>query len=140
MTNKTTSPEKLFRVGDIVYCLIHGKGTVIRDDDGDGFPIIVRFDNPDIEEAGYTECGRYDNCGHRVLYFSEPEIKASTTRPFVPTMIGKTVLVRKNISGLCGTFQAFQVTGETQSMLYCDYVGYSKTLYDFYLLGERVEF
>ena len=84
-----------FRVGDIVWCLISGKGEVssITNNLQDcTYPVEVRFENGD--GGGYTLDGKLYAAGNRTLFFSEPKIEASVTRPFVPTLVGKTVMVQ----------------------------------------------
>lgn len=83
-----------FRVGDIVWCLISGKGEVssITNNLQDcTYPVGVRFENGDGN--WYTLDGKLDEAGNRTLFFSEPKIEASVTRPFVPTLVGKKVVV-----------------------------------------------
>lgn len=84
-----------FRVGDIVWCLIYGKGKVsslMGSPEGYTYPVEVCFENGDGN--WYTLDGKLDEAGNRTLFFSEPKIEASVTRTFVPTLVGKTVMVQ----------------------------------------------
>ena len=84
-----------FRVGDIVWCLIYGKGevsSIMNNLQDCTYPIEVCFENEDGN--WYTLDGKLDEAGNRTLFFSEPKIEASVTRPFVPTLVGKTVMVQ----------------------------------------------
>ena len=83
-----------FRVGDIVWCLIYGKGKVsslMGSPECYTYPVGVCFENGDGN--WYTLDGKLDEAGNRTLFFSEPKIEASVTRPFVPTLVGKRVVV-----------------------------------------------
>ena len=84
-----------FRVCDIVWCLIYGKGKVsslMGSPEDYAYPVGVCFENGDGN--WYTLDGKLDEAGNRTLFFSEPKIEASVTRPFVPTLVGKTVMVQ----------------------------------------------
>lgn len=88
-TSNQGKPDE-FRVGDIVWCLIHGKGEVsslMGSPEGYTYPVGVRFENGDGN--CYTLDGKLDEVGNRTLFFSEPKIEASVTRPFVPTLVGE---------------------------------------------------
>lgn len=83
-----------FKVGDDVWCIIHGKGKVVCVDGKENYtyPVLVQFGNND--EEWYTCAGQLEEFCARTLYFSEPKIEASVKRPFVPTLVGKTVFVK----------------------------------------------
>ena len=86
-----------FRVGDVVWCLLNGEGQVIstENDRWSDFNIEVQFKQLEKGETWfYTEDGKLNERQNRTLFFSEPKIKASVTRPFVPTLVGKRVVVR----------------------------------------------
>ena len=84
-----------FRVGDVVWCLHYGKGVVSNTES------FIEVDYGWTAEL-YTPEGVHvatqetmpDGYSLRTLFFSEPKIKASVTRPFVPTLVGKKVLVQ----------------------------------------------
>lgn len=94
-TSNRVKPDK-FRVGDTVWCVVNGKGVVVETypnhDYEDTYPIGVSFD--DSQPLWYTADGKYSYEGNRTLFFSEPKIEASVTRPFVPTLVGKRVVVK----------------------------------------------
>ena len=83
-----------FRVGDVVWCLHYGKGVVSNTES------FIEVDYGWTAEL-YTPEGVHvatqetmpDGYSLRTLFFSEPKIEASVTRPFVPTLAGKRVVV-----------------------------------------------
>ncbi len=85
-----------FRVGDVVWCLLNGEGQVIstENDRWSDFNIEVQFKQLEKGETWfYTEDGKLNERQNRTLFFSEPKIEASVTRPFAPTLVGKRVVV-----------------------------------------------
>ena len=85
-----------FRVGDVVWCLLNGEGQVISTEKNQWryFNIEVQFKRLDKDETWfYTEDGKINEGQNRALFFSEPKVEASVTRPFVPTLVGKRVVV-----------------------------------------------
>ena len=84
-----------FRVGDVVWCLHYGKGVVSNTES------FIEVDYGWTAEL-YTPEGVHvatqeimpDGYSLRTLFFSEPKIEASVTRPFVPTLVGKRVVVQ----------------------------------------------
>jgi hypothetical protein len=83
-----------FKVGDKVWCLMLGAGEVIDIGPRAGnYPVKVKFGDSWVET--YTADGKINAAWKsRSLFFSEPKIEASVKRPFVPTLVGKTVWVR----------------------------------------------
>ena len=75
-----------FRVGDVVWDTACGKGKVVFLDD-DAQPVKVVYDSGYYN--WYTQDGKIHEESNRTLFFSEPKIEASVTRPFVPTLVGK---------------------------------------------------
>ena len=92
MADKEQTPDE-FKVGDVVWDVIYGKGKVTACDHlGDAtYPFEVVFDNG--YEFWYTEDGKFGKDVPRTLFFSEPKIEASVKRLFTPTLEGKTVVV-----------------------------------------------
>lgn len=86
-----------FRVGDVVYCVLYGKGavTVIKHLDDTVYPICVEIEDTG-EECWYTEDGKPYHGANRTLFFSEPKVEASVIRPFAPTLVGKRVVVEEH--------------------------------------------
>lgn len=85
-----------FIAGDEVWCIFYGKGEVkkvMEDAASYTFPVHVLFGTE--AEVWYTEDGKIYEEGPRTLFFSEPKIEASVTRPFVPALVGKRVVVRQ---------------------------------------------
>lgn len=94
MTTETKADE--FKVGDTVYCVLWGKGKVTYVeyvDENAHYPVEVNFER--IVPMWYTLDGKYSDDYPRTLFFSEPKIEASVTRPFVPTLVGKRVVVQE---------------------------------------------
>lgn len=92
-TSNQVKPDE-FRLGDTVWCLIYGKGevySIMNNLQDCTYPMEVIFENGDGN--WYTLDGKLDEAGNRTLFFSEPKIEASVTRPFVPTLVGKKVVV-----------------------------------------------
>lgn len=84
--------QHAFQAGDTVWCVIYGEGKVTAVDAyGEYYPVNVRF--PGDNNQCYTRDGKFHIESNRCLYFSEPKVEASVTRPFVSKLIGKKVLV-----------------------------------------------
>lgn len=65
-----------FKIGDVVYCIIHGKGVVESTTDKNGdYPILVMFDEG-IRKT-YTRNGEYCGWFNRTLFFEEIPIPDS---------------------------------------------------------------
>lgn len=129
-----------FKVGQKVWCLFRGEGTIITTRWRDSYPIRVKF--ADETFCTYTIDGRlYKAHLTRCLYFSKPVVTGDTEPPFVPAFeIGeKLVLIHKKEPAVMG---ARLITVKEESK---DYVSgghtlfFPKAAYDFYRLGEKVE-
>ena len=81
-----------FRVGDVVWDVMFGKGSVYKISEMAYYSIKVEFENG--FGRSFTPDGKIHEESNRTLFFSEPKIEASVTRPFVPTLVGKRVVVR----------------------------------------------
>lgn len=92
-TSNQVKPDE-FRVGDTVWCLLFGKGEVTSIYTDVSNPVGVIFSDDLCN--WYSLDGKADVDGNRTLFFSEPKIEASVTRPFVPTLIGKRVVVKES--------------------------------------------
>lgn len=103
MQNNTEVKPDEFQVGDVVWCILQGKGKVthIESSSQTTYPVEVCFENG--ESIRYTQDGQYSEEFNRTLFFSEPKVEASVTRPFVSTLVGKNVVVetihRRQIAG-----------------------------------------
>ena len=91
--DKQMNKESLFKVGDVVWCMLHGKGNILSISPGNYFPVQVKFDS---NTEWYTMDGKYAEDYPRTLFFSEPKIEALTERPFVPTLVGKRIAVKEH--------------------------------------------
>ncbi len=120
-----------FRVGDVVWCLLNGEGQVIstENDRWSDFNIEVQFKQLEKGETWfYTEDGKLNERQNRTLFFSEPKIEASVTRPFVPTLVGKRVVVRQK-----GCHNVvLNITFETQDVFGDDEGIFDKSLVEVY--------
>ena len=106
-----------FRVGDVVWCLRYGKGevsSIMGNPEDYTYPVEVCFENGD--GSWYTLDGKLDEMSNRTLFFSEPKIEASVTRPFVPTLVGKRVVVR--YFDETWTLHPVVVTAETEEKIF----------------------
>lgn len=94
-TNDSSNQVKQdeFRVGDRVWCVLWGEGVVsdIYDSYCRDYTVEVTFNGGD--SVLYTSNGQYTTEANRTLFFSEPKIEASVTRPFIPKLVGKRVVV-----------------------------------------------
>ena len=102
--------QDAFRVGDVVWDVVLGKGSVYKISEMAYYSIKVEFENG--FEKSFTPDGRIHVESNRTLFFSEPKVEASVTRPFVPTLVGKRVVVLEHA---CYP-QVFVVTWEDESM------------------------
>ena len=89
-SNKVKPDE--FRVGDVVWDVVFGKGSVYKISEMVYYSIKVKFENG--FEKSFTPDGKFHEEFNRTLFFSEPKVEASVTRPFVPTLVGKRVVVQ----------------------------------------------
>ena len=92
---KNEVKQDAFRVGDVVWCLAYGKDVITKILElpyDCTFPVEVDFES--VGNIRYMLDGKMDEGAQRTLFFSEPKIEASVTRPFVPTLVGKRVVVR----------------------------------------------
>jgi hypothetical protein len=88
--------ESIFKVGQTVYCLVFGRGKVVRIDENcsHSYPVAVNFEMPGIDSHDfYTFDGKLRKAGRRTLYFSEPEIIADELPKFKQKLIGKKVVL-----------------------------------------------
>lgn len=89
--------ETVFKVGDGVFCILHGWGTVKRISKEGSFPILVSFINNEgyPETASFTLDGRYFENSKPTLSFTEYTIHGfSQERPINLPEVGELCLVR----------------------------------------------
>lgn len=110
----------MFKVGQKVWCVALGDGTVSSImGEGSTYPVNVKFSVG--REEYYTEDGKLSLYGNRTLYFSPPVISAATEPPFVPTLVGKKVLLR---SDKVDFMEIVTVFNETVDKIYTDSFGH----------------
>ena len=115
----------MFKVGQEVWCLLYGKGKVVKVDNTDAYPITVEFDNVGCQ--CYTYDGKYHVYCTRTLFFSEPKIEA---QEFPSKYAGKTVF----LVGPCGSHGPFKITKEDAEYLYTQGVRFYKEDYRIYIV------
>lgn len=131
-----------WQVGQEVFCLLRGKGVVVRAGDDDGAPYVVgvdfgyTFDN-------YTIDGKiYDDHKGRVLFFSEPKIIAETMPPkktFVPTLKFDDKVIVINEYGRVACYGYVEKESEYSVSMRSGEI-FQKDYFSFHELGEQVKF
>ena len=88
----------MWKVGQEVWCVLRGKGKVIRvDEDG----VLVQFGTI-YNQIRYDLQGRIGSNFNRSLFFSEPKVEGATKPPFEPTLKkGDRVIIRSKLAGTC---------------------------------------
>ena len=105
----------MFKVGQEVWCILNGKGKVTSIEPSCVYEIGVIF--PTGEKHYYTPEGFFDVQNvRRSLYFSEPPVQGAEKPPFLPTLVGKKVLVEDRVGGL----HFWEVTCETEDKIYVE--------------------
>lgn len=111
----TNTKQDDFQVGDVVWDVIYGRGEVTDVDQTDTiYPTEVQFTHG---PKWYTIDGRNIETYPRTLFFSEPKIEAAVIRPFVPTLVGKRVVLRY-FDGTCSS--SLKITDENKDMIWYD--------------------
>lgn len=112
----TKKEKNMFKVGQKVWCVALGEGTVSSImDEGSNYPVNVKF-SAGMEEF-YTGDGKLFLSGNRTLFFSPPIISAETEPPFVSTLVGKKVLLESNKVDF---MEIVTVLDETADKIYTD--------------------
>lgn len=125
-----------FKVGDTVWCAARGKGVVEFLLEDTQYPIGVKFDNG--KKDFYTTEGKLYIDGSRCLFFSEPKVDALTTRPFTPTLKGKTcVLIPKSAAF---DIEVVDIREETEDKIWVDAnrFFYKRVIHQLYEVGAKV--
>ena len=115
-----------FRVGDVVWDVMFGKGSVYKISEMAYYSIKVEFENG--FGRSFTPDGKIHEESNRTLFFSEPKVEASVTRPFTPMLVGKRVVVRQK--GCCNV--VLTITFETQDVFGGDEGIFDKSLVEVY--------
>ena len=119
-----------FKVGQTVWCLLYGKGKVVKVDNTDAYPITVEFDNVNCQ--CYTYDGKYHVYYARTLFFSEPKIEA---QEFPSKYAGKTVF----LVDPCGSHGPFKITKEDADYIYIQGHRFYKEDYHIYIVEQDEE-
>ena len=120
-----------FKVGQTVWCLIYGEGTIV--DIGDNphdTPVLVHFNSGYVN--GYTLDGYMDVGVNRALFFSEPKIEA---QEFPSKYAGKTVF----LVDPCGSHGPFKITKEDADYIYIQGHRFYKEDYHIYIVEQDEE-
>lgn len=89
VSDSINNPDREFRVGDRVWCVAHGEGEVVRIQMDSEMP--VRVQTHAIGLRSYFPGGSMVQGGPRCLFFSLPEVKGDTVRPYPSKIVGKLV-------------------------------------------------
>ena len=127
---KKTKGDCMFKVGQEVWCLLYGKGKVVKVDNTDAYPITVEFDNVDCQ--CYTYDGKYHVYCTRTLFFSKPKIEA---QEFPSKYAGKTVF----LVDPCGSHGPFKITKEDADYIYIQGHRFYKEDYHIYIVEQDEE-
>ena len=120
-----------FKVGQTVWCLIYGEGTIV--DIGDNphdTPVLVHFNSGYVN--GYTLDGYMGVGVNRALFFSEPKIEA---QEFPSKYAGKTVF----LVDPCGSHGPFKITKEDADYIYIQGHRFYKEDYHIYIVEQDEE-
>ena len=120
-----------FKVGQTVWCLIYGEGTIV--DVGDNphdTPVLVHFNSGYVN--GYTLDGYMGVGVNRALFFSEPKIEA---QEFPSKYAGKTVF----LVDPCGSHGPFKITKEDADYIYTQGPRFYKEDYHIYIVEQDEE-
>ena len=122
-----------FKVGQTVWCLIYGEGTIV--DIGDNphdTPVLVHFNSGYVN--GYTLDGYMDVGVNRALFFSEPKIEA---QEFPSKYVGEVVFLVSIEDG--DTDGPFEITKEDSGYVYAREVCFYKEDYHIYIVEQDKE-
>ena len=127
--------ECLFKEGQVVWDVVYGKGVVDEIVDNLNYPVVVCFSD---EIMAYTVDGRTFETHGRTLYFSEPKIEAATEPLFEVVLKENDVVYAKHTTGAGGVFSVAQEL-EHEVKTHCGEI-LVKTVWDFYRIGDKIEF
>ena len=85
--------KEIFKVGDKVYCVMHGHGVVVGIEENLDYPVRVDVENE--SDIGYTYDGRYSRDFAPTLSFTEYTLQGFTQeKPVELPKVGELCLVR----------------------------------------------
>lgn len=137
---KVEKKECLFKEGQVVWDLLKGKGVVKTSYHyNQSYPVRVVFEDGDYDF--YTDDGKLEpEDKSRRLFFSEPKIEAATEPLFEPTLKKGDVVIATDNNGELATL-VLTVTEEDEHFVKTlEYGVVGKQRWDFYRLGEKIEF
>ena len=90
VSDSINNPDRIFKRGDRVWCVAHGEGIVVNVLPDSGMSVRVEF-HSDQHWRYYHPEGSMVQGGPRCLFFSLPEVKGDTVRPYPSKIVGKLV-------------------------------------------------
>ena len=90
VSDSINNPDRSFKRGDRVWCVAHGEGIVVNVLPDSAMPVRVEF-HSDQHWRYYHPEGSMVQGGPRCLFFSLPEVKGDTVRPYPSKIVGKLV-------------------------------------------------
>ena len=130
-----------WQVGQVVFCILRGKGVVSRITESEDYPLEVdffdTFDRYTLDGKSYT-----DHKG-RVLFFSEPKIEAELFPPkkkFVPTLKkGDVIAYRQRGTSFTGVGTVEWEDEDSVAIEEDEVAMMRKCAFEFYKIGEEVK-
>lgn len=134
--------ETDFRVGQTVYDAAYGKGDVVDVKSSSPFPIGVKFESSREGVGYFTADGKVLPESQRTLFFSPPTVSGATKPVFVPTFKqGDILFAYGKEEPVRGEMGRIIVSMEDENTVWDEYsVGWLKSHWEFYKLGEKIEF
>lgn len=138
--NKTIETD--FRVDQTVYDAAYGKGKVVDVKSSGPFPIGVKFESSREGVGYFTADGKVLPESQRTLFFSPPTVSGATKPLFVPTFKqGDVLFAYGKQEHLRGEMGRIVVSMEDENTVWDeDDIGWLKPHWEFYKLGEKIEF
>lgn len=141
--NSVESNENHFKVGQIVWDVVYGKGVVycVNKYPQSIYPIKVKFEDGNRE---YTKDGKQDKEFGRTLFFSEPKIIAETKPSFVPKLKVGTPIILTQFAATSQMIPAW-VKEEKEDIVVVSTTDllsreFCKKRWKIYSVGEKIEF
>lgn len=137
--NKTIETD--FRVGQTVYDAAYGKGEVVDVKSSGPFPIGVKFESSREGVGYFTADGKVLPESQRTLFFSPPTVSGAT-KPFIRTFKqGDVLFAYGKDEAILGDMGRIVVSMEDENTVWDEYdTGWLKSHWEFYKLGEKIEF
>lgn len=132
---ETKKVKTLFKVGQVVWDVVYGKGVVVDILENHSYPVVVEF------EEGVVSCtndGKAYETHGRTLFFSEPKIEAATEPMFQPVLKEGDKLLTV---GYDWQWELHEVSEELEyAVKNKQGTLFYKNAFAFYRLGEKIVF